>query len=134
MEDFWHEQIKDVQSFSFEGNSVPQHLISAFTIPVHFFIDQFRKGLATHLPALTLIRLCNAPAQSILVVFITTTHNNALQIVIEHDVYINHILQTCDAGSIECDTILTNHDCRITKMCKQLLSHNLISIIRKGTL
>lgn len=39
---------------------------------------------------------------------------------------INHILQTCDAGSIECDTILTNHDCRITKMCKQLLSHDLV--------
>ena len=95
-------------------------------IPVHFFIDQFRKGLAAHLPALTLIRLCNAPAQSILVIFIAATHNNTLQIVIEHDVYINHILQTCNAGCVECDTILANHDCRITKMCKQLLSHNLI--------
>ena len=32
------------------------------------------------------------------------------------------------AGCVECDTILANHDCRITKMCKQLLSHNLISV------
>ena len=43
-------------------------------------------------------------------------------------------LKVPHAGCVECDTILANHDCRITKMCKQLLSHNLISIIRKGTL
>lgn len=109
MEDFWYEQIKDVQSFSFEGNSVPQHLISTFTVPVHFLIDRLRKGLATHLPALTLIRLCNAPAQSILIIFIAATHNNALQIIIEHNMHINYILQTCDTSRVECDTVLTDY-------------------------
>ena len=129
MEDFWYEQIKDVQSFSFEGNSVPQHLISAFTVPVHFLIDRLRKGLATHLPALTLIRLCNAPAQSILIIFIAATHNNALQIIIEHNMHINYILQTCDTSRVECDTVLTDYNRRITKMCKQFLSHDLVSVI-----
>ena len=129
MEDFWHKQVKNVQSFPFKSNPVPQHLISTFTVPVHFLIDQLRKRLATHLSALTLIRLCNTPAQSILIIFIAATHNNALQIIIEHNMHINHILQTCDTSRVECDTVLTDYDRRITKMCKQFLSHDLVSVI-----
>ena len=29
---------------------------------------------------------------------------------------VDHILQPCDTGCIECDTIFTNHDCRVTQV------------------
>ena len=134
MEDLRHKQIKNVQSFTLKGNSVTQHLISALAVPAHFFVNQFCKRLAGHLPALTLIRLGNAPAQSILVIFITATHNNALQITVEHDMYINYIFQPCDAGCVECDAVPTDHNSRVPEVCKQFFSHDLIPVIRKCTL
>lgn len=87
-----------------------------------------------YLPAFTFIWLGDAPAQSVLVVFITAAYNNTLQITVEHDVYINHIFQPGDAGRVKCDAVLADHDRGVTEMCKQLLPHDLVYSVRSSAI
>ena len=82
-----------------------------------------------HCDRLCLILLCDAPAQGILVIFIAAAHNDALQITVKHDMNIYYIFQPGNAGCVECNTVLSDHNRQITKVRKKLFSHDLVSVI-----
>ena len=94
MKDFRHQQIEHIQRYSLKANPIAQYLIPAGFVPTHFIIDQFRKWAAGHLPALSLIRLFDAPTQGVFVILVAASHYQPFQFLIEHDMHIHHILQS----------------------------------------
>ena len=80
------------------------------------YLTGIRKIGAGHLTALPLIQLGYTPPQSILVILLTASDCKFLLVLAEQELNKDHILQTIDAVSVECDTAFSNRDSRITQV------------------
>ena len=134
VKDFWNHQIKHIECLALKLNAVAKYFVPAILVPSHFPINQLRERFAYHLPAFPFIRLSDAPAQCVLIIFIAALHDDAFQFPVEHHVDIYNVLKALNAGRVEGNAVLPDCDGRISQMGKQLLSDNLISIIGEALL
>ena len=124
MENLLNSQIKGKISLTVKINEVSYNLITTLWIPSHITVQISRKIFAGHFATLALSVLCYTPAQSVLVVLAAAFYSKYSLIFAEQKLDINHIFQSFDAGCIECNTIIPEHNRRIEQVRKQFLADN----------
>jgi len=134
VKDLGNIEVKDIESLSFKLDLISQYLISTLAAPPQLFKKRSRKFRAAHPSTLSLIGSRHTPAQGMLVVLITFRNGEETKILVIQQLDIDYALKVIDAGCIESDVTVPDHNCWIAQTGKELFTDDLTTVRVKSPL